>query len=58
MQGGIGGQEEKGMTEDEIAESHHQLDGREFECTLGDVDGQGGQAGCNSWGCKESDTTE
>ena len=25
------GQEEKGMTEDEIAGLHHQLDGREFE---------------------------
>ena len=25
------GQEEKGMTEDEMAEWHHQLDGREFE---------------------------
>ena len=25
------GQEEKGTTEDEIAELHHRLDGREFE---------------------------
>ena len=25
------GQEEKGMTEDEMAGWHHQLDGREFE---------------------------
>ena len=58
MQGGIGGQEEKGMTEDEIAESHHQLDGREFECTLGDVDGQGGLVCYDSWGLKESDMTE
>ena len=24
----------------------------------GSCDGQGGLAGCNSWGCKESDTTE
>ena len=30
MLGGIGGQEEKGMTEDEMAGWHHQLDGREF----------------------------
>ena len=30
--GGIGGQEEKGTTEDEMAGWHHQLDGREFEC--------------------------
>ena len=29
--GGIGGQEEKGTTEDEIAGWHHQLDGHEFE---------------------------
>ena len=30
MQGGIG-QEEKGTTEDEMAEWHHRLDGHEFE---------------------------
>ena len=27
----IGGQEEKGTTEDEMAGCHHQLDGHEFE---------------------------
>ena len=37
---------------------HHRLDGREFEWTLGDGDGQGGLECCNSWGRKESDTTE
>ena len=31
MLGGIGGQEEKGTTEDEIAGWHHRLDGHEFE---------------------------
>ena len=31
MLGGIGGQEEKGMTEDEMAGWHHRLDGHEFE---------------------------
>ena len=31
MLGGIGGQEEKGTTEDEMAGWHHQLDGHEFE---------------------------
>ena len=31
MLGGIGGQEEKGMTEDEMAGWHHRLDGCEFE---------------------------
>ena len=30
MLGGIGGQEEKGMTEDEMAGWHHRLDGRGF----------------------------
>ena len=30
MLGGIGGQEEKGMTEDEMAGWHHRLDGHEF----------------------------
>ena len=52
------GQEEKGTTEDDIAGWHHQLDGREFEWTPGVGDGQGGLACCNSWGRKESDTTE
>ena len=31
MLGGIWGQEEKGMTEDEMAGWHHRLDGHEFE---------------------------
>ena len=53
-----GGQEEKGTTEDEMVEWHHQLDGRESEWTPGVGDGQGGLACCNSWGCKESDMTE
>ena len=52
------GQEEKEMTEDEMAGWHHRLDGREFEWTLGVGDGQGGLACCNSWGHKELDTTE
>ena len=52
------GQEEKGMTEDEMAGWHHRLDGHEFEWTLGVGDGQGGLVCCDSWGGKESDTTE
>ena len=52
------GQEEKGTTEDEMAGWHHLLNGRESEWTLGVGDGQGGLVCCNSWGCKESDTTE
>ena len=52
------GQEEKGTTEDEMAGWHHQLDGRESQWTPGVSDGQGGLACCDSWGRKESDTTE
>ena len=55
------GQEEKGktgMTEDEMVEWHHWLNGHGFECTLGVGDGQGGLACCRSWGHKELDTTE
>ena len=36
----------------------HGLDGRECEGPPGDGDGQGGLASCDSWGGKESDTTE
>ena len=46
------------MTEDEMAGWHHQLDGREFQSTLGDGDGQGSLVCCDSWGCKELDTTD
>ena len=52
------GQEEKGLTEDEMAGWHHRLDGCEFEWTPGVGDGQGGLTCCDSWGRKESDTTE
>ena len=57
MLGGIG-QEEKETTEDEMSGWHHWLDGCESELTPGVGDGQGGLACCDSWGCKESDTTE
>ena len=52
------GQEEKGMTEDEMAGWHHGLNAHEFDWTLGVGDGQGGLACCHSWGLKEWDTTE
>ena len=52
------GQEEKGTTEDEMAGWHYRLDGHEFGWTLGVGDGQGGLVCCDSWGCKELDTTE
>ena len=55
---GIGGQEEKGTTEDEMAGWHHQLDGHEFEWTPGVGDEQGGLECCNSWDRKKSDMTE
>ena len=52
------GQEEKGETENEMVGWHHWLDGRESEWTPGVGDGWGGLACCDSWGHKESDTTE
>ena len=52
------GQEEKGMTEDEMVGWYHQFDGHEFEQAPGVGDGQWGLACCNPWGHKESDTTE
>ena len=51
-------QEKKGMTEDEMIGWHHQLNGDEFEQTLGDSEGQGNLVCCSPWGCKELDTTE
>ena len=41
-----------------MAGRHHRLDGRESEWTPGVGDGQEGLACCDSWGRKESDTTE
>ena len=52
------GQAEKGTTKDEMAGWHNGLYGRESEWTPGDGDGQGGLVCCDSWGHKESDTTE
>ena len=50
-------QEEKGMTEDEMAGWHHWLNGHEFEQAPGVDVGQGGLACCSPWGRKESDMT-
>ena len=52
------GQEEKGTTEDEMAEWHHWLDGYESEWTPGVGDAQGSLACRSPWGHKELDTTE
>ena len=58
MLGKIWGQEEKGMTEDEMVGWHHRLDGHGFGWTPGVGDGQGGLACSGSWGHKESEMTE
>ena len=47
-----------GATEDEIVGQHRRLNGREFEQTLGDKEGQGSLACCSPWSKRESDTTE
>ena len=54
MLGGIGGKRRRGR------QRMRWLDGitDSMDVTLGVGDGQGGLACCDSWGCKESDTTE
>ena len=52
------GQEKKGTTEDEMVGWNQYIDGHEFKQVPGGGDGQGGLACCNSWGRKESGTTE
>ena len=42
------------MTENEMVEWHHQLDGYECEQTLGIGDGQGSLGCCSPWGPKET----
>ena len=51
------GQEEKGVTEDEMVGWYHRLNGHEFEQTSGDSEGQGSLACCSPWGREESDMT-
>ena len=43
------------MTEAEMVEWHHRLNGHEFEQTPGDSEGQGSLACCSSWDRKEWD---
>ena len=50
--------QEKGATEDEMVEWHHQLNGHEFEQTPGDSEGGGSLACCSPWGRKELDTNK
>ena len=40
------------MTKDETVGWPHQLNGHEFEQTLGDSEGQGSLACCRLWGCR------
>ena len=51
------GQEEKGVTEDEIVGWHHWLNGHKFEQTQGDSKGEWSLAYCSLWGCKGLDLT-
>ena len=51
-------QEEKRMTEDEMAGWYHQLDGHDFEQAVGVSDGQGSLVCCSPSGHKELDMTE
>ena len=46
------------MIEDEMVGWHYQLNGHEFEQTLGDGEGPGSLACYSPWGHKESDMTE
>ena len=57
MLGKIEGRRRRGW-QDETLGWHHQLNGDEFEQTLGDGEAQGSLACCSPWGHKESDTTE
>ena len=45
------------MTEDEMVGWHHQLNGHDFEQTLGNIEGQGSLAYDSLWGHKEWDKT-
>ena len=46
------------MTKDEMVGWHPQLNGHEFEQTLGDGEGQGNLACCSPRVCKDSDMTK
>ena len=50
-------QEKKGVREDEMVGWHHQLNGHDFEQTLGDSKVQGKLVCYSPWGHKESDMT-
>ena len=52
------GQEEKGMTEDEMVGWHHWLSEHESGQTSEDCEGQGSLVCCSPWGCREVNTAE
>ena len=54
---GKDGGQEKGATENEMIGWHRQLNGNEFDQTLGDSEGQRSLWCCNSWSYKESNMT-
>ena len=58
MLGKIEGKREKRVAEDDMVRYHHQLNEDEFEQTPDDSEGQGSQAFCSPWGCKEWDMSE
>ena len=57
MLGKILRQEKKGTTEVKMVGWHYQFNGREFQQTPGDSEGEGSLVCCSPWGHKESDRT-
>ena len=55
MLGKVERQEEKGLTEAQMVRWHHQLNGREFEQTQVDSEGQESLVCCSPWDHKESE---
>ena len=49
---------EKGVAENEMVRQHHQLNGHEFEQTLGNRGRQRSLAFCSLWGCNKLDMTQ
>ena len=54
----IEGRRRRGKQRMQWLGGHHCLNGHKFEQAPGDGEGQGRQACCSPWGCKESYTTE
>ena len=54
----VTGQEEKGVTEDEMVGWHHQFNGHDLSKLWEIVKGRGSLLCCSPWVCKESDLTQ